>query len=206
MKPIMTAVGMFVDSIIKTATMTIVTGYDENGKPIYERIDPDEFNNAGDVIVTQFSNFVEKLGDNFSRMKPSTVEAIEDLDDNMVPIMNSVSAFVDSIMKLATGVYIMGKANDGSEIYGKVTPDDFKNAADVIVDSFMTFIDRLHESVKPGGFMQKSTSDYLEALEGSLGTVMESLGTFANAIVVLATGSYVDHYEKDKDGSLIPIY
>ena len=102
MKPIMTAVGMFVDSIIKTATMTIVTGYDENGKPIYERIDPDEFNNAGDVIVTQFSNFVEKLGDNFSRMKPSTVEAIEDLDDNMVPIMNSVSAFVDSIMKLAT--------------------------------------------------------------------------------------------------------
>ena len=130
MKPIMTAVGMFVDSIIKTATMTIVTGYDENGKPIYERIDPDEFNNAGDVIVTQFSNFVEKLGDNFSRMKPSTVEAIEDLDDNMVPIMNSVSAFVDSIMKLATGVYIMGKTKDGTEIYGKVTSDDFKNAAD----------------------------------------------------------------------------
>mgnify|MGYP003294330225 CR=1 FL=1 len=36
MKPIMTCVKDFVDTVIKVATMTVVTGYDENGHPEFE--------------------------------------------------------------------------------------------------------------------------------------------------------------------------
>ena len=203
MKPIMEAVCMFVDAIMKVATMTIITGYDEKGKPIYEKLDIEEFNNAAKVIVQQFSDFVDKLGQNFEKMKPHTIDAIEDLDDNLMPIMNAVSGFVDAIMKLATGVYIKGYDENGKAIYDKVTADQFADAADVIVTQFSNFIGKLRDNVTSSNW-ETDTSDILEELGDTIGSVMDGVGKWVDAILQVASGTYIDSYTKDKDGNDVP--
>lgn len=56
-------------------------------------------------------------------MHEDTVDALEDIDDNLGPIMLGVGAFVDAIMKMATGTYIKAKNPDGSYEYDQVTSD-----------------------------------------------------------------------------------
>lgn len=211
MEPVMDAVSKFVDTVIKVATMQIVTGYDKNGKPEYEQVDPSIFFTSAIFVSASFGNFIEQLGTSFKQLQPNMIWAMDAMKDSIMPIMDGVSKFVDAIMKLATGTYTDYYMQDKDGNYtvphlAKVTPDDFLNAAISVAITFGIFIDELVTVFeRHGSFWGNKTEDALNAIGGSVGPVMEGLGKYVDAILKLATGVYVDHYKKDKDGKLIPI-
>ena len=134
------------------------------------------------------------------------------MKESIAPIMEGVSSFVDSILKLASGQYIdrYDKDKDGNYTvphFVKVTKTMYENAAIVIAEQFGSFIDTItkvfaeHDSI-----LWNKAEDALEAIGGTIGPVMEAIGTYVNAILQLATGTYVDHMVKDKNGNYVPIY
>lgn len=211
MEPVMDAVSKFVDTVIKVSTMQIVTGYDKNGKPEYEQVDPSIFFTSAIFVAASFSNFIDQLGKSFNQLQPNMIWAMDAMKDSIMPIMEGVGKFVDAIMKLATGTYTdyYMKDKDGNYTVphlAKVTPMDFIMAAISVATTFSYFVDQLVTVFeRHGSFWGNKTEDALNAIGGSIGPVMEGVGQYVDAILKLATGVYVDHYVKDKDGKLIPI-
>lgn len=211
MEPVMDAVSKFVDTVIKVSTMQIVTGYDKNGKPEYEQVDPSIFSTSATFVSERFGDFIVQLGKSFNQLQPNMIWAMDAMKDSIMPIMEGVGKFVDAIMKLATGTYTdyYMKDKDGNYTVphlAKVTPIDFIMAAISVATTFSYFVDQLVTVFeRHGSFWGNKTEDALNAIGGSIGPVMEGVGQYVDAILKLATGVYVDHYVKDKDGKLIPI-
>ena len=211
MEPVMDAVSKFVDTVIKVSTMQIVTGYDKNGKPEYEQVDPSIFSTSATFVSERFGDFIIQLGKSFNKLQPNMIWAMDAMKDSIMPIMEGVGKFVDAIMKLATGTYTdyYMKDKDGNYTVphlAKVTPMDFIMAAISVATTFSYFVDQLVTVFeRHGSFWGNKTEDALNAIGGSIGPVMEGVGQYVDAILKLATGVYVDHYVKDKDGKLIPI-
>ena len=211
MEPVMDAVSKFVDTVIKVSTMQIVTGYDKNGKPEYEQVDPSIFSTSATFVSERFGDFIVQLGKSFNQLQPNMIWAMDVMKDSIMPIMEGVGKFVDAIMKLATGTYTdyYMKDKDGNYTVphlAKVTPIDFIMAAISVATTFSYFVDQLVTVFeRHGSFWGNKTEDALDAIGGSIGPVMEGVGQYVDAILKLATGVYVDHYVKDKDGKLIPI-
>lgn len=124
----------YVDVIIKAGTGTYQMGTDENGKPEYEHLEPDDFRSAATAVTDSFMEFVKALGDGLGKLSWAQTYAIEALDDNMKPIMEAVGTFVDAIIKVATMNIIVGYDEKGKPIYEKLDIEEFDNAATVIVN------------------------------------------------------------------------
>lgn len=205
MEPVMDAVSKFVDTVIKVSTMQIVTGYDKNGKPIYEPVEPSTFGEAAKYVSEKFKDFIVKLGEAFTNLQPNMIWAMDAMKDSIVPIMDGVSKFVDSILKLATGMYIKEykQDKDGNytvPVYDKVTKEMYEDAADVIAQKFASFIDKLVKMFEQhGSFWGNKTEDALNAIGGSIGPVMEGLGKYVDSILKLATGTYIKGYDRNKN-------
>lgn len=205
MEPVMDAVSKFVDTVIKVSTMQIVTGYDKNGKPIYEPVEPSTFGDAAKVVSEKFKDFIVKLGEAFTNLQPNMIQAMDAMKDSIVPIMDGVSKFVDSILKLATGMYIKEykKDKDGNytvPVYDKVTKTMYTDAADAIAQKFASFIDELVNMFeRHGSFWGNKTEDALNAIGGSIGPVMDGLGKYVDSVLKLATGTYIKGYDRNKN-------
>lgn len=205
MEPVMDAVSKFVDTVIKVSTMQIVTGYDKNGKPIYEPVEPSIFGDAAKVVSEKFKDFIDNLGKAFTNLQPNMIWAMDAMKDSIVPIMDGVSKFVDSILKLSTGMYIKEykQDKDGNytvPVYDKVTKKMYEDAADVIAQKFASFIDKLVKMFeRHGSFWGNKTEDALNAIGGSIGPVMEGLGKYVDSILKLATGTYIKGYDRNKN-------
>lgn len=210
MEPVMDAVSKFVDAVIKVSTMQIVTGYDKNGKPEYEQVDPSIFSTAATNVSKQFGEFIKQLGISFKDLQPNMIYAMDAMKDSIMPIMEGVGKFVDAIIKLTTGTYTdyYMKDKDGNYTVphlAKVSSTEFEKAAAAVASQFSDFIDKLVAVFSKQGSWGNKTEDALNAIGSSIGPVMEGIGQYVDAILKLATGVYVDHYVKDKDGKLIPI-
>lgn len=205
MEPVMDAVSKFVDTVIKVSTMQIVTGYDKNGKPIYEPVEPGTFGDAAKVVSEKFKDFIVKLGEAFTKLQPNMIQAMDAMKDSIVPIMDGVSKFVDSILKLATGMYIKEykKDKDGNytvPVYDKVTKSMYTDAADAIAQKFASFIDELVNMFeRHGKYWGNKTEDALNAVGGSIGPVMDGLGKYVDSVLKLATGTYIKGYDRNKN-------
>ena len=205
MEPVMDAVSKFVDTVIKVSTMQIVTGYDKNGKPIYEPVEPSTFGDAAKVVSEKFKDFIVKLGEAFTKLQPNMIQAMDAMKDSIVPIMDGVSKFVDSILKLATGMYIKEykKDKDGNytvPVYDKVTKTMYTDAADAIAQKFASFIDELVNMFeRHGKYWGNKTEDALNAVGGSIGPVMDGLGKYVDSVLKLATGTYIKGYDRNKN-------
>lgn len=205
MEPVMDAVSKFVDTVIKVSTMQIVTGYDKNGKPIYEPVEPSTFGDAAKVVSENFKDFIVKLGEAFTNLQSNMIWAMDAMKDSIVPIMDGVSKFVDSILKLATGMYIKEykKDKDGNytvPVYDKVTKTMYTDAADAIAQKFASFIDELVNMFeRHGSFWGNKTEDALNAIGGSIGPVMDGLGKYVDSVLKLATGTYIKGYDRNKN-------
>lgn len=205
MEPVMDAVSKFVDTVIKVSTMQIVKGYDKNGKPIYEPVEPSTFGDAAKVVSENFKDFIVKLGEAFTNLQPNMIQAMDAMKDSIVPIMDGVSKFVDSILKLATGMYIKEykKDKDGNytvPVYDKVTKTMYTDAADAIAQKFASFIDELVNMFeRHGKYWGNKTEDALNAIGGSIGPVMDGLGKYVDAVLKLATGTYIKGYDRNKN-------
>lgn len=205
MEPVMDAVSKFVDTVIKVSTMQIVTGYDKNGKPIYEQVEPSTFGEAAKYVSEKFKDFIDNLGKAFTNLQSNMIWAMDAMKDSIVPIMDGVSKFVDSILKLSTGMYIKEykQDKDGNytvPVYDKVTKKMYEDAADVIAQKFASFIDKLVKMFeRHGSFWGNKTEDALNAIGGSIGPVMEGLGKYVDSILKLATGTYIKGYDRNKN-------
>lgn len=205
MEPVMDAVSKFVDTVIKVSTMQIVTGYDKNGKPIYEPVEPSTFGEAAKYVSEKFKDFIVKLGEAFTNLQPNMIWAMDAMKDSIVPIMDGVSKFVDSILKLATGMYIKEykKDKDGNytvPVYDKVTKTMYTDAADAIAQKFASFIDELVNMFeRHGKYWGNKTEDALNAVGGSIGPVMDGLGKYVDSVLKLATGTYIKGYDRNKN-------
>lgn len=205
MEPVMDAVSKFVDTVIKVSTMQIVTGYDKNGKPIYEPVEPSTFGDAAKVVSEKFKDFIVKLGEAFTKLQPNMIQAMDAMKDSIVPIMDGVSKFVDSILKLATGMYIKEykQDKDGNytvPVYDKVTKSMYTDAADAIAQKFASFIDELVNMFeRHGKYWGNKTEDALNAVGGSIGPVMDGLGKYVDSVLKLATGTYIKGYDRNKN-------
>lgn len=205
MEPVMDAVSKFVDTVIKVSTMQIVTGYDKNGKPIYEPVEPGTFGEAAKYVSEKFKDFIVKLGEAFTKLQPNMIQAMDAMKDSIVPIMDGVSKFVDSILKLATGMYIKEykKDKDGNytvPVYDKVTKTMYTDAADAIAQKFASFIDELVNMFeRHGKYWGNKTEDALNAVGGSIGPVMDGLGKYVDSVLKLATGTYIKGYDRNKN-------
>lgn len=205
MEPVMDAVSKFVDAVIKVSTMQIVTGYDKNGKPIYEPVEPSTFGEAAKYVSEKFKDFIDNLGKAFTKLQPNMIQAMDAMKDSIVPIMDGVSKFVDSILKLATGMYIKEykKDKDGNytvPVYDKVTKTMYTDAADAIAQKFASFIDELVNMFeRHGKYWGNKTEDALNAVGGSIGPVMDGLGKYVDSVLKLATGTYIKGYDRNKN-------
>lgn len=205
MEPVMDAVSKFVDTVIKVSTMQIVTGYDKNGKPEYEQVDPSIFSTSATFVSERFGDFIIQLGKSFNKLQPNMIWAMDAMKDSIVPIMDGVSKFVDSILKLATGMYIKEykKDKDGNytvPVYDKVTKTMYTDAADAIAQKFASFIDELVNMFeRHGSFWGNKTEDALNAIGGSIGPVMDGLGKYVDSVLKLATGTYIKGYDRNKN-------
>ena len=205
MEPVMDAVSKFVDAVIKVSTMQIVTGYDKNGKPIYEPVEPSTFGEAAKYVSEKFKDFIDNLGKAFTNLQPNMIQAMDAMKDSIVPIMEGVGKFVDSILKLATGMYIKEykKDKDGNytvPVYDKVTKTMYTEAADAIAQKFASFIDELVNMFeRHGKYWGNKTEDALNAVGGSIGPVMDGLGKYVDSVLKLATGTYIKGYDRNKN-------
>lgn len=209
MKPVMTCVKDFVDTVIKVATMTVITGYDKDGHPEFEQIDLDKFLTAGVYVAETFGLFLTNLAEGFSKLDYNAVYAMNAVRNSIAPVMEGVSSFVDSILKLTTGQYVDSytESEKGNLIpnYKRVTEQEYLNAAIAVAFTFSLFVEQLTNSFE-GDFWGSKTEDALEAIGGSIGPVMEGVGSYVESILQLATGTYIEKYEKDKDGKYVPVY
>ena len=205
MEPVMDAVSKFVDTVIKVSTMQIVTGYDKNGKPEYEQVDPSIFSTSATFVSERFGDFIIQLGKSFNKLQPNMIWAMDAMKDSIMPIMEGVGKFVDSILKLSTGMYIKEykQDKDGNytvPVYDKVTKKMYEDAADVIAQKFASFIDKLVKMFeRHGSFWGNKTEDALNAIGGSIGPVMEGQGKYVDSILKLATGTYIKGYDRNKN-------
>lgn len=196
LKPIMDSVASFTDAIMKAATGTYkITG--EDGKDESIHVSREDLENAATIIVDQFNSFVKKLDTGFHMNIPFTTSAIEELSENVGPIMEAVGDFTDAIMKAATGTYkITGE--DGKDITMHVTKDDMQNAASTIVSSFSLFLVTMKDELKG---QSGDIEDILDDLNDGIGDTISALANFGNMIVKMASATYPVAW--DKNGKVI---
>jgi hypothetical protein len=210
--PIMEMLSKFVDAVMKVATGTYISGYDKDVHAEITHIENEDFIEAGVAVAATFGYFIDSLNESFSKLSPTTIDAIKSMDGSLKPIMESVSSFVDAIIKYASGQYIYAydKDKDGNytvPLFAKISDTDMSDAAESIAKNFAGFIENITASFDKGGsFWGNKTEDALEAIAESIGPIMEGLGSYVDAIIMVATGSYIDHMEKDKEGKLQPVY
>lgn len=129
LRPILNTISKYIDIIMKVATMNYISGYDDNGKPIYEHLPATVFSDAADAVTNGFTTFIAKLSEGFKAMDALKIVVLGALTLVMNPIIDTVGKFVDVVMKVATGTYIIGYDNNKNPIYKKLTASEFSNAA-----------------------------------------------------------------------------
>lgn len=202
--PIITHVGRFVDIVLKVATANYVTGYDENGKPEYTHLTAQEFSNAGTAVSTQFALFIMSLGVAFDNLSESAIDAMKCVKKTMGPIMDTLSKFVDAVIKVATGTYISGYDKDGKAEYTHIEVDDFIDAGKAVSSTFKEFIISLNDSFS---LLSEDTQDAIKNVGKALKPIMEGVQNYIDAVLRFATGQYVSGFDKDKNGNYtVPIF
>ena len=184
MSNIMDAVSNFVDAVIKVSTMTVADKWDKDGKPIhYKHLNPNIFGIAATKVSGSFRTFVENLGVAFSSISPFVKDTIEDLDDNMKPIVESVALFIDTVLKLVSYQYIDHYDENGKPVYKKITNNDFMIAATTVGTMFLTFITDLKNTIDEKNITEEAT-DVMKELGKSVKPVFDSVKTFIDTLLV----------------------
>lgn len=215
---LMFTISQFVDIVEKVATMNFLEGYDENGKPVYKRVDPAVFGTAAAMIASGFRMFLEGLSDGFRSLggqgtgvvgwfkKMATgglvATTIALLADSIGPIMQAVGYFTDSIIKLITGTYTITD-EDGNQVTKRVDISDFGVAASTVSNAFKEFIMRLGEGAKS---LDASSRNTIMMISKSMSPLMEAVSKFVESIMMFSTGTYTTI---DEDGNqvtqLVPV-
>lgn len=198
MNPVLDTVGKFVDIIGKLCTMTVVTGYDDNGNPEYgDPITDKQFGDAATTVTDKFTYFVTELIKCTKQMNFWTAQAIEDLGNALMPVMSSVGSFVDAIIKMAGGTYISGYDEKGNPELTEIEDDDMILAAITIVTCFTLFAEKMVELTKAGSWFNSINGDVIKEFGEGMGPVMSSVGSFVDGIIKMAAGTFISGYDEN---------
>lgn len=185
---VLNVVSKYIDVVAKVAKLTYITGYDSNGKPMFDHIEPETFGEAAKVVTTGFFDFVKELKTGFDGINVWTLMTIRRVSGAMNPLIKTIGKFVDVIMKVATGVYVSGFDRNGNPEFTHITSDDFKNAADVVTTNFIDFVKSLDENSKT---IENISTGAVKKLGKAMIPMMNAIGGFADAILKLATSTIV---------------
>nr|DAE11513.1 MAG TPA: hypothetical protein [Myoviridae sp. ctgsk7] len=178
--PLFESLGMFVDIINKMETQTFLKGYDSNGKPIFEKIDVD-YKTAATTIGNNFLDFVRTLIPIIDDLDSDSVKLIKKLGGALQPMMDSLSKYVDIILKMADPnklSIIEGYDEKGNPKYGE-KKIDIKLIATNIGDSFIAFVTELDNKFEN---INKDSAKRIERIGNALGPIMEVLSSYTEAM------------------------
>lgn len=105
---IMNVMSKFIDVIAKVSTLTYIMGYDSNGNPMFAKIKAEDFGKAADVTTVQFKAFIDKMIGGFDKVNVLSLVLSYTMNKTMKPVIDTLSKFVDIVMKVATSTYIIG--------------------------------------------------------------------------------------------------
>ena len=210
--PIMSAVSDFVDAVIKVATMTFITGYDANGKPQYEKVDPSVFGAAAAVVSAGFGQFINTLNASFAAMSNNAITVMDKMKEVLKPIMDAFASFIDSIIKVSTARIQTGTDSKGNPITEEITGAKIQvnsngtitvggtvsgyAAIAVAGQAVATIFSSFLISIGTGLSGCASTIETVfDALGENIQNVMSGLSTFIDAILKVATAQMLDHYD-----------
>lgn len=188
--PIMDGVSKFVDSILKLATGMYIKEYkkDKDGNytvPVYDKVTKSMYTDAADAIAQKFASFIDELVNMFERHGKywgnKTEDALNAVGGSIGPVMDGLGKYVDSVLKLATGTYIKGYDRNKNPIFGTVTPEDFKKAAEQIAESFTTFIDILIKKFANDSFIEKAES-IADIIKNTINPIVNTVKAFSDTL------------------------
>lgn len=178
--PLFESLGMFVGIINKMEAQTFLKGYDSNGKPIFEKIDVD-YKTVATTIGNNFLDFVRTLIPIIDDLDSDSVKLIKKLGGALQPMMDSLSKYVDIILKMADPnklSIIEGYDEKGNPKYGE-KKIDIKLIATNIGDSFIAFVTELDNKFEN---INKDSAKRIERIGNALGPIMEVLSSYTEAM------------------------
>lgn len=200
--PMFAAVNSFIDMVSKVAKMQVITGYDEHGKPKYETLPANVFETAAKTVGDGFTSFIKQMHTAFNAMKGDSADTISDLSEAMLPLMDTVSGFVDSVIKLATSTIPNKWDKNGKPIsYRTVKPSEYTSAAKVLTDNFGKFIRTVGTEASKLG---EPTTDAIKELSNGIAPLMQTVSGFADSIIKLSSLMIPDRW--DENGNAIHYY
>lgn len=188
--PIMDGVSKFVDSVLKLATGMYIKEYkkDKDGNytvPVYDKVTKTMYTDAADAIAQKFASFIDELVNMFERHGSfwgnKTEDALNAIGGSIGPVMDGLGKYVDDVLKLATGTYIKGYDRNKNPIFGTVTPEDFKNAAEKIAESFTAFIDILIKKFANDSFIEKAES-IADIIKNTINPIVNAVKAFSDTL------------------------
>lgn len=158
LRPVFESLSQFVDVIQKMAKMEILDHYDENGHPIYRKMQNSEFTEAAVTVTNAFTYFITELSKGLQDIGDSA--HLRQIIDVLFPpkpggflslfksqkkglgdIIPCVAQFVETIVKLASLTIPTKWNKEGAPIeFRKVTTDEILEAAVNVTQSFMVFV------------------------------------------------------------------
>ena len=114
---------------------------------------------------------------------------------NLKPIFDTLATFLDVIQKTASLKYVSEWDENGKPLkYETITPTMFKSAGVAVSTAFGTFLQQLAISLK---MLDKPSLEALKALSKGIKPVMESVGTFTNAILSVISAAIPDEWDEN---------
>lgn len=184
---ILNTISKFIDVIAKVSRLTYISGYNDNGKPIFDRISPDDFGKAAHVVTKEFKYFVDELVSGFDKLSFTAVIFAELVVRCMKPVIDTCGKFIKVIRDLATSTYVVGYDDNGKPELARLDEDDFGNAAEKVASSFSKFVNTLSTDFKE---ISLSTIIAVKYIGKSMQPVISAVGGFVDAIIKAASGTY----------------
>lgn len=117
------------------------------------------------------------------------------ISKNLRPIFDTLATFIDVIQKTCSLKYVSEWDENGKPLkYETITPTMFKSAGIAVSTAFGTFLQQLAISLK---MLDKPSLEALEALSKGIKPVMESVGTFTNAILSVISAAIPDEWDEN---------
>jgi hypothetical protein len=137
------------------------------------------------------SNIVDGL--NEVGLKSSVMAAV--ISKNLRPIFETLALFIDVVAKTCSLKYVSEWDKDGKPAkWETITPAKFKSAGTAISTAFGVFLTSLGMGLK---LLDKPALEALEGLSKGIKPVMESVGTFTNAILTVISAAIPEEWDKD---------
>lgn len=175
--PIFTAVGKFVDILVQMASGQYVKEYDKNGNPVYGLITKEMYNDAAEAIADGFSLFIEKLSVSFEKLSDSALRAMNKMRKSIGPLMEGVGSFANALVAMGSGTY-----TDADGKVQRITGEDYRNAADILTNSFVIFIKQFNESFSKKELKQAGKK-MKKLLKGDLGAFIDAIKSLSESLV-----------------------